>query len=112
MRIKRKAEDAEEPGQGFLRALLRPVERRALWVCTDDNNPLSVARPHASEKFRVTYPPLKRATEGIDRFLAVAAQIGIWPAQGKYDVYAPHGLDDLSTLTMRPNLCLIFRHIF
>jgi hypothetical protein len=56
-------------------------------------------------KFRIVYPPLKRATEGIDRFLAVAAQIGIKQAQGNCDVYAPHGLDDLSTLTIRPNLC-------
>jgi uncharacterized protein len=56
-------------------------------------------------KFGIAYPPLQRATEGIDRFLAVAAQIGIRQAQGNYDVYAPHGLDDLSTLTIRPNLC-------
>jgi uncharacterized protein len=56
-------------------------------------------------KFGVAYPPLQRTTEGIDRFLTVAAQIGIRPAQGSYDVYAPHGLDDLWTLTIRPNLC-------
>ncbi len=56
-------------------------------------------------KFGVAYPPLQCATEGIDRFLAVAAQIGIRPAHRNYDVYAPHGLDDLSTLTVRPNLC-------
>jgi len=47
---------------------------------------------------------LQRATEGIDRFLTVAAQIGIRPAQGSYDVYAPQGLDDLSTVIIRPNL--------
>jgi uncharacterized protein len=48
---------------------------------------------------------LQRATQGIDRFLTVAAQIGIRPAKGNYDIYAPHGLDDLATLTIRPNLC-------
>ena len=56
-------------------------------------------------KFGIAYPPLQRATQGIDRFLAVAAQIGIRPAKGNYDIYAPHGLQDLSTLTIRPNLC-------
>jgi uncharacterized protein len=56
-------------------------------------------------KFGIAYPPLQRATQGIDRFLAIAAQIAIRPAKGNYDIYAPHGLDDLSTLTIRPNLC-------
>jgi len=56
-------------------------------------------------KFGIGYPPLRRATEGIDRFLAVAAQIGIRQAQGNHDVYAPHGLDDVLTLIVRPNLC-------
>jgi uncharacterized protein len=56
-------------------------------------------------KFGIAYPPLQRATQGIDRFLTVAAQIGIRPVQGNYDIYAPHGLEDLSTLTIRPNHC-------
>jgi uncharacterized protein len=56
-------------------------------------------------KFGIAYPPLQRATEGVDRFLTLAAQIGIRQAQGNHEVYAPHGLDDLSTLTVRPNLC-------
>lgn len=59
-------------------------------------------------KFGIAYPPLQRATQGIDRFLTVAAQIGIRPAQGNYEIYAPHGLDDLLTLTIRPNLCANF----
>jgi uncharacterized protein len=59
-------------------------------------------------KFGIAYPPLQRATEGIDRFLAVAAQIGIRQAQGNHNVYAPRGLDDLLTLTVRPNLCSNF----
>jgi uncharacterized protein len=59
-------------------------------------------------KFGIAYPPLQRATEGIDRFITVAAQIGIRQARGSYDVYAPRGLDDLSTMTIRPNLCSNF----
>lgn len=56
-------------------------------------------------KFGVAYPPLRHVTEGIDRFLTVVAQIGIRQAQGNHEVYAPRGLDDLLTLTVRPNLC-------
>jgi uncharacterized protein len=56
-------------------------------------------------KFGIAYPPLRCAMQGIDRFLTRATQIGIRPAKGNYDLYAPHGLDDLSTLTIRPNLC-------
>jgi hypothetical protein len=59
-------------------------------------------------KFGSAYPPLQSSTEGIDRFLAVVAQIGIRPAQTSYDVYAPHGLEDISTLTVRPNRCSNF----
>jgi uncharacterized protein len=76
-------------------------------------------------KFGVAYPPLHCATDAIDRFLSVAVKIGIRPAQGggaisgggldaargcgaDYDVYAPNGLDDLWTLTVRPNRCANF----
>jgi uncharacterized protein len=59
-------------------------------------------------KFGIAYPPLQCSTEAVDRFLAVAEQVGLRPAQGRYDVYAPHGLDDLATLTVRPNLCANF----
>jgi uncharacterized protein len=60
------------------------------------------------DKFGIAYPPLQCSVEAIDRFLAVAAQIGVRPAEGSYSIYAPHGLDDLSTLTVRPNLCANF----
>ena len=62
--------------------------------------------PH---KFGGAYPPLRRATEGIDRFLMLAAQVGIPRVEGGYDIYAPHGLDDLPALIVRPNLCANFR---
>jgi hypothetical protein len=61
------------------------------------------------EKFGVPYPPLRRATEGIDRFLAVAAQVGIRPVGADFDVYAPLGFDDIMALTVRPHLCPNFR---
>jgi hypothetical protein len=67
-------------------------------------------------KFGVAYPPLQCSTDAIDRFLTVASQIGIRPAPGghggkqrdDFDVYAPHGLDDLWSLTVRPNRCANF----
>lgn len=73
--------------------------------------PRNQARVHLwyPEKFAMAYPPLQRSTDGIDRFLACAAQIGVRPVRGGFEVYAPHGLDDLTTLTIRPNLCPNFR---
>jgi uncharacterized protein len=65
------------------------------------------------EKFGVAYPPLHGSTDSIDRFQAVASQVGIQPAQAYFDVYAPRGLEDLSTLTVRPNLGANFlRHLY
>jgi hypothetical protein len=78
--------------------------------------PRNQARVHLwySNKFGTAYSPLQRATEGIDRFLTWAAQVGMRPAERGSEVYAPHGLDDLSTLTIRPNRCsnLIFGPTF
>jgi uncharacterized protein len=73
--------------------------------------PRNQARVHLwySKKFGIAYSPLQRATEGIDRFLVLAAQVGIRPAERGYEVHAPHGFDDVSTLTIRPNRCPNFR---
>jgi len=61
------------------------------------------------EKFGTPYPPLRRSTDGIDRFLAATAQIGIRPAGAGFQLYAPHGFDDVATLTVRPHDCPNFR---
>jgi hypothetical protein len=72
------------------------------------------ARVHVwySDKFGVAYPPLQCTTDAIDRFLSVAVKVGIrltpGRLQGGYDIYAPNGLDDLWTLTVRPNRCANF----
>ena len=60
-------------------------------------------------KFHAPYGPLCRATEGIDRFLARVAQVGLQPTGAGCAVYAPHGLDDVATMTVRPNPCPNFR---
>jgi uncharacterized protein len=59
-------------------------------------------------KFGAAYPPLQRCTDAIDRFQAVISQVGIQPAPGDYQVYAPRGLTDIATLTVRPNRCVYF----
>lgn len=61
------------------------------------------------EKFHASYGPLCRTAEGIDRFLAQVAQIGVQPTDEGCAVYAPHGLDDIATMRVRPNPCPNFR---
>ena len=54
-------------------------------------------------KHGVRYPELHCSTQGIDRFLTRNTQIGIRRAHGGYEVYAPHGYDDVAGLIVRPN---------
>ncbi|TFV35926.1 nucleotidyltransferase family protein [Bradyrhizobium frederickii] len=54
-------------------------------------------------KHGLPYPPLRSSREGIDRFLTQNTQIGIRRARDSYDVYAPHGFDDVAALIARPN---------
>ena len=61
------------------------------------------------EKFGAPYAPAVRATDGIDRFLMRNAQIGIRPAGTGYELYAPHGLDDIARMIIRPNVTANFR---
>jgi len=55
------------------------------------------------EKFGTEYPRLARATDGIDRFLCDCSMVGIRPRNGGFDVYAPKGLADIESMTVRPN---------
>jgi uncharacterized protein len=70
--------------------------------------PRNQARVHLwyPEKFGTPYPQLQRATDGIDRFLARAAQVGV---NSHYELYAPHGLDEITAMTVRPHLCANFQ---
>ncbi len=61
------------------------------------------------EKFGMPYPPASRATDGIDRFLMVCAQIGICSRGFTYDIYAPRGFDDIEKMIVRPNPTSNFR---
>jgi hypothetical protein len=49
------------------------------------------------------YPALRSSTQGIDRFLTRNTQVGICRTQGGFDVYAPHGFDDIAAMIVRPN---------
>ena len=55
------------------------------------------------QKHGLPYPALKGSTEGIDRFLTRNTKIGIRRAADGYDVYAPHGFDDIAGMIVRPN---------
>jgi hypothetical protein len=84
------------------------VIRRLAARLSDLGAPVEVrnqARVHLwyPDKHRLPYPPLQRSTEGIDRFLTRTTQVGIRRAADGYDVYAPHGFDDIAGLIVRPN---------
>jgi hypothetical protein len=65
------------------------------------------ARVHLwyQEKFGSPYPPLARSTDGIDRFLAPCAQVGLRPRDKGMELYAPAGLGDIAAMIVRPNPC-------
>lgn len=85
------------------------VIKRADALFADIGAPIEVrnqARVHIwyGEKFGVPYPPLTRTTDGIDRFLADCAMVGMRPdGNGGYEIYAPRGFADIESLTIRPN---------
>ncbi|MDA9510212.1 hypothetical protein XI09_37315 [Bradyrhizobium sp. CCBAU 11386] len=54
-------------------------------------------------KHGLPYPPLTCSTDGIDRFLTQNTQVGVRRAGDGYEVYAPHGFDDVAGLIARPN---------
>jgi hypothetical protein len=90
------------------------VIRHVRETCVDIAGIIEVrnqARVHLwyEEKFGAPYPPLTRASDGIDRFLMPCAQVGIRHTATGYEVYAPKGLDDLANMIVRPNDTLNFQ---
>jgi len=67
--------------------------------------PRNQARVHLwyPQKHGLPYPALSCSTEGIDRFLTQNTQVGIRRTGDGYDVYAPHGFDDIAAMIVRPN---------
>ncbi|MBN9006905.1 MAG: nucleotidyltransferase family protein [Rhizobiales bacterium] len=85
-------------------AVIRDVQARLahLGVTVEVRNQ---ARVHLwyPDKHGLPYPPLRCATEGIDRFLTRNTQVGLQRCNGGYNTYAPHGFDDIAALVVRPN---------
>lgn len=56
------------------------------------------------EKFGEAYPPLAHTDEALERFVAPAFAVGVrLEKDDKISVIAPFGLDDVFSLTIRPN---------
>jgi hypothetical protein len=85
-------------------AIIRRVREACAGVCTAIEV-RNQARVHLwyGEKFGISYTPLSRASDGIDRFLMPCAQVGIRARDKSYEVYAPAGFDDLANMIVRPN---------
>jgi len=67
------------------------------------------ARVHLwfEDHFGIQYPKLTSADEAIGRFDAIAAAVGVrLDDNGRLDVVAPFGLDDLFAMVVRPNYAL------
>ena len=84
------------------------VIRRAAARLGDVGAPVQLrnqARVHLwyPAKHGLPYPPLHCSTDGIDRFLTRNTMVGLRRTPDGYDVYAPHGFDDIAGLIVRPN---------
>ncbi|WP_439382605.1 nucleotidyltransferase family protein [Amycolatopsis lexingtonensis] len=64
-------------------------------------------------KFGVFCPPFVSTEAAIDAFPAVCSCVGVrLGADGSWHCYAPHGLDDLFAMVVRPNPVLAPRAVF
>jgi hypothetical protein len=64
-------------------------------------------------KFGVPCRPFASSEEAIDAFPAVCSCVGVrLELDGSWHFYAPHGLDDLFALVVRPNPVLAPRSVY
>ncbi|WP_331765253.1 nucleotidyltransferase family protein (plasmid) [Streptomyces sp. NBC_01384] len=73
------------------------------------------ARVHLwyEDKFGVACPPYDSAEAAIDSFAATTCCLGVrLEADGRWRVYAPHGLSDVFNLVVRPNPVLAPRAVY
>ncbi len=73
------------------------------------------ARVHLwyEDKFGVVCPPYESTEAAIDSFAATACCLGVrLETEGRWRVYAPHGLSDLFNLVLRPNPVLAPRSVY
>lgn len=56
------------------------------------------------DKYREPYAPLRNSAESLERFVCPAFSVGArLDAAGEVEIVAPLGLDDLFSMTLRPN---------
>lgn len=85
------------------------VIRRVAAATTGCPGPVEVrnqARVHLwfEQRFGVPYPPLRSADDSLDRYVSIVHAVGVrLEDDGRLDVAAPFGLDDVFGLIMRPN---------
>lgn len=84
------------------------TQEKVRTACTDVPVRVEVcnqARVHRwyESKFGAPSVPFRRCSEGIDAFLACCCSVGITRSGNRWSLYAPHGLQDLFDLVLRPN---------
>ncbi|MFD1826831.1 MULTISPECIES: nucleotidyltransferase family protein [Mumia] len=73
------------------------------------------ARVHLwyEKKFGVACEPFTATEDAIDHFAATTCCVGVRANdEGDWDVYAPHGLDDVFDMVLRPNPVLAPRDVY
>ncbi len=72
------------------------------------------ARVHLwyADRFGHDYPALTSSRDGIDRFLVAGTCIGLRPAPGGYELYAPFGIGDVADGILRPNPKMLQPELF
>ena len=63
-------------------------------------------------KFGSPLPPYRSSTHAIETFPTTATAVGVQPGPLGLSVYAPYGLSDLFSATVRPNKVQITRQIY
>ena len=72
------------------------------------------ARVHLwyEEKFGYKISPYKSVEQAIDTWPTTSTTVALRPSGSTYAVYAPYGLDDLFSLTIRPNKVQVTKEIY
>lgn len=72
------------------------------------------ARVHLwyEDKYGYAILPYRSIEEAIDTWPTTSTAIALKPDDATYDIYAPYGLEDLFSLTVRPNKVQITREIY
>lgn len=100
------SEESEEQDANRIRTLFSDLP---LWI--DAKNE---ARVHLwyEAKFGYKIEPYSSARHAVSTFPTTAASIAIQPVDGRLEIFAPFGLSDLLTCTVRANKAQITKEIY